>query len=123
MLWAISLSSGRLLQVRNLRVLGVLSAAPHECSEGGYPAWADEIGLRPENRCQLGCDVVLVCLNDYIGGGSHYWSLQCPECWQQYYYDTYSFRLSVRQDFVAYGIDRGLSKLTEFVELAERLDS
>jgi hypothetical protein len=35
----------------------------------------------------------LDCAGDYIGGGSHYWSLQCRECWQAFYFDTYRFKL------------------------------
>ena len=37
--------------------------------------------------------VPLTCLNDYIGGGSHYWHLQCPSCGREYAFDTYRFAL------------------------------
>lgn len=32
-------------------------------------------------------------VEDYVGGGSHYWVYRCPECRKQYYFDTYSFEL------------------------------
>ena len=39
----------------------------------------------------------LDCLNDYIGGGSHYWHLACPECKREFVFDTYRFTLEPYQ--------------------------
>ena len=35
----------------------------------------------------------LTCLDDYTGGGSHYWTLRCDTCQRGYYFDTYRFKL------------------------------
>lgn len=51
----------------------------------------DCIGTR-DQECWR-CHVPLACEDDYIGGGSHYWSLRCPACDERYDYDTYGFRL------------------------------
>ena len=40
---------------------------------------------------------VLSCVNDYIGGGSHYWHLRCDQCSREYYFDTYRFCLEPRE--------------------------
>lgn len=38
-------------------------------------------------------DTPLECLDDYVGGGSHYWTLFCWKCDTRYTYDTYRFQL------------------------------
>jgi hypothetical protein len=35
----------------------------------------------------------LRCLEDYYGGGSHYWTLRCDKCGKRYTFDTYGFEL------------------------------
>ena len=37
-------------------------------------------------------------ITNYVGGGSHYWHLQCPLCHTEYYYDTYRFKLEEVND-------------------------
>jgi hypothetical protein len=59
----------------------------------------------------------LDCLNDYIGGGSHYWTLQCPACLTVYYYDTYRFMLQRDPDPVAVGFESGAVTLADFAAL------
>lgn len=39
------------------------------------------------------CDRVLETVEDYVGGGSHYWVLKCEFCKKEYSFDTYSFKL------------------------------
>ena len=39
------------------------------------------------------CKIKLITLQDYLGGGSHYWYLFCTECGQEFQYDTYRFEL------------------------------
>jgi hypothetical protein len=39
------------------------------------------------------CDKPLTTLEDYYGGGSHYWHLKCDHCNNEYVYDTYEFKL------------------------------
>ena len=58
----------------------------------GTPAMAREcIGNRGQS-CPH-CVIPLTCLNDYIGGGSHYWHLRCDQCEREYSFDTYRFKL------------------------------
>ena len=45
-----------------------------------------------EQRCPA-CLQKLKTLTNYVGGGSHYWHLQCPKCEEEYDYDTYRFKL------------------------------
>ena len=46
----------------------------------------------PTEPCS-GCGGRLECLEDYIGGGSHYWVLNCSKCRKLFIYDTYRFKL------------------------------
>jgi len=39
------------------------------------------------------CQAPLACLADWIGGGSHYWKLECGICARRYAYDTHRFKL------------------------------
>ncbi len=41
------------------------------------------------------CSKKLETIKDYIGGGSHYWVLNCKECDVTYTYDTYRFKLNM----------------------------
>lgn len=41
------------------------------------------------------CRRPLDCLDDYIGGGSHYWHLDCPLCKLEFTYDTYRSELCI----------------------------
>lgn len=43
-------------------------------------------------KCKL-CGQKLRTVEDYIGGGSHYWLLMCDGCNKYYDYDTYAFEL------------------------------
>ena len=45
-----------------------------------------------KQKCEL-CDINLEALEDYFGGGSHYWHLKCPSCDQDCYFDTHRFIL------------------------------
>ena len=48
-----------------------------------------------DSHSQMCCNVSLTTIEDYIGGGSHYWVLQCDVCKQKYTYDTYRFELEI----------------------------
>ena len=39
------------------------------------------------------CKKKLTTVQDYIGGGSHYWLLKCNKCERFYAFDTYGFVL------------------------------
>lgn len=39
------------------------------------------------------CKTKLETTEDWIGGGSHYWTLKCKSCTREYTYDTYLFKL------------------------------
>ena len=45
------------------------------------------------NRFCPKCNIKLECQCCYVGGGSYYWSLQCPSCKTKFSYDTYAFKL------------------------------
>lgn len=40
------------------------------------------------------CAGTLSSVEDYTGGGSHYWILKCGSCECRFSYDTYSFELN-----------------------------
>lgn len=52
------------------------------------------------------CAVSLRTLDDYFGGGSHYWHLECPSCKSQYYFDTYRFVLEKAKNNPREGLGR-----------------
>lgn len=75
--------------MRPLRVLSVLdSTAWHKCT--GNQGLLCHIDAAP-----------LFCIDDYAGGGSHYWFLFCQECKRLYTYSNYDYELRewVRQEF------------------------
>jgi transcription elongation factor Elf1 len=39
------------------------------------------------------CGSSLKVVDDWVGGGSHYWALACLSCGDRYAYDTYRFKL------------------------------
>ena len=45
------------------------------------------------NHKQEHCGKALLTLEDYIGGGSHYWVLFCTECKKRFTFDTHRFEL------------------------------
>lgn len=70
--------------------------------ETGY--WTDPAGSGGDPSQERACignkgqvcpadNTPLDCIDDYIGGGSHYWHLQCRVCSADYTYDTYRFAL------------------------------
>jgi len=68
---------------------------PHgNAGRGLYQFWNDS-GGHDHNKVQLclECDTLLFCPEDYIGGGSHYYVFQCPECKQGFSFGTYDFTL------------------------------
>ena len=78
----------------NLRIRSVLI---HYASNVGTP------GELVERICSGNADQVcpycsspLRCIDDYVGGGSHYWWLTCGPCYRDFVYDTYRF---VLEDF------------------------
>lgn len=94
----------------------------HQLPPDHEPFWGEDRFFCPFEPFALGDNTPdrtkLVCLSDYTVGGSHYWTLQCPECQRVYYYDTYSFALSPKPDIVAYAVENGVTRISDFAYLS-----
>jgi len=70
----------------------------YACSICGDHVWftkyKDDHKKRPNlTRKCMDCSAILETMEDYYGGGSHYWCHICPMCHERYTYDTYGFTL------------------------------
>lgn len=71
-----------------------LTGNTNHYSSGGFTD-EERICIGSQDQiCKLDSNL-LYCVNDYIGGGSHYWHLWCGKCGTHYVYDTYRFQLEV----------------------------
>lgn len=67
-----------------------------ECAGVPEKAFRAADGKRDHELLPVACltdGSPLSCIDDYIGGGSHYWTLICTVCQRIHYYDTYLFTL------------------------------
>lgn len=56
---------------------------------------SSELTPLPAGRPYLcvACGATVVIVEDWIGGGSHYWMLKCNKCGLKHQFDTYRFKL------------------------------